>query len=64
MFDDAKFGYRRGRSTKDALCKVWKAIESGSEWVVDAATQLRGHAVLPLWPGHARRWNFFCLVRH
>jgi len=24
VFDDANFGYRRGRSTKDALRKVWK----------------------------------------
>ena len=36
VFDDANFGYRRGRSTKDALRKVWKEIESGSEWIVDA----------------------------
>jgi group II intron reverse transcriptase/maturase len=35
-FDDASFGYRRGRSTKDALRKVWKEIQSGSEWIVDA----------------------------
>jgi retron-type reverse transcriptase len=24
------------RSTKDALAKVWKEIEGGSEWIVDA----------------------------
>src|SRR5437870_1925923 len=36
VFDDASFGYRRGRSTKDALRKVWKEIQSGSEWIVDA----------------------------
>ena len=36
VFDEANFGYRRGRSTKDALTKVWKEIESGSEWIVDA----------------------------
>src|SRR6202790_4900377 len=36
LFDDASFGYRRGRSTKDALRKVWKEIQSGSEWIVDA----------------------------
>jgi RNA-directed DNA polymerase len=31
------FGYRRGRSTKDALGKVWKEIrDEGREWVVDA----------------------------
>ena len=26
VFDDASFGYRRGRSTKDAMRKVWKEI--------------------------------------
>src|SRR5712692_4591419 len=36
VFDDANFGYRRGRSTKDALRKVWKEIEAGGEWIVDA----------------------------
>ena len=36
VFDDANFGYRRGRSTKDALRKVWKEIESGRERIVDA----------------------------
>ena len=30
VFDDANFGYRRGRSTKDALRKVWKEIEACS----------------------------------
>jgi group II intron reverse transcriptase/maturase len=36
VFDDANYGYRRGRSTKDALRKVWKEIQSGREWIVDA----------------------------
>ena len=36
VFDEANFGYRRGRSTRDALRKVWKEIKSGREWVVDA----------------------------
>src|SRR5215469_16051879 len=36
IFDDANFGYRRGRSTKDALRKVWQEIEAGGEWIVDA----------------------------
>jgi RNA-directed DNA polymerase len=36
VFDDANFGYRVGRSPKDALRKVWKEIEAGSEWIVDA----------------------------
>jgi RNA-directed DNA polymerase len=36
IFDDASFGYRRGRSTKDALRKLWKEMQSGSEWIVDA----------------------------
>src|SRR5262250_1239797 len=36
VFDDANFGYRRGRSTKDAMRKVWKEIRSGRQWIVDA----------------------------
>src|SRR5439155_8359672 len=35
LFDDASFGYRRGRSTKDAMRKVWDEIDSGREWIVD-----------------------------
>src|SRR6266478_3308129 len=35
LFDDASFGYRRGRSTKDAMRKVWKEIDGGWEWIVD-----------------------------
>ena len=35
-FDDANFGYRRGRSTKDALRKIWRELNAGHEWVVDA----------------------------
>jgi len=36
IFDEANFGYRRGRSTQDAMRKVWKEIKSGREWIVDA----------------------------
>jgi RNA-directed DNA polymerase len=37
VFDEANFGYRRGRSTKDGLRKIWKEIqEEGREWIVDA----------------------------
>jgi len=36
VFDDASFGYRKGRSTKDALRKVWRELDEGNEWVVDA----------------------------
>lgn len=36
VFDDANFGYRPGRSTKDALRKVWTEIQAGHEWIVDA----------------------------
>jgi len=36
IFDAASFGYRRGLSTKDALRKVWKEIQGGAEWIVDA----------------------------
>lgn len=36
VFDEASFGYRRGRSAKDALRKIWREVEQGYEWVVDA----------------------------
>jgi len=36
VFDDASFGYRKGRSTKDALRKIWKELEAGAVWIVDA----------------------------
>src|SRR5208283_731172 len=36
VFDEANFGYRRGRSTKDAMRKVWEEITGGREWIVDA----------------------------
>lgn len=36
IFDDANFGYRKGRSAKDALRKVWKELGEGLEWIVDA----------------------------
>ena len=36
VFDDASFGYRKGRSTKDALRKIWKELGAGAEWIVDA----------------------------
>ncbi len=36
VFDESSFGYRKTRSTKDALRKVWKEIQGGNEWIVDA----------------------------
>jgi group II intron reverse transcriptase/maturase len=36
IFDEANFGYRKGKSPKDALRKIWKEIDSGREWIVDA----------------------------
>jgi len=36
IFDDSSFGYRPGRSAKGALRKVWREIEAGAEWIVDA----------------------------
>jgi group II intron reverse transcriptase/maturase len=36
VFDEANFGYRGGRSTKDALRKIWLELDQGDEWVVDA----------------------------
>jgi retron-type reverse transcriptase len=35
-FDEAHFGYRPGRSPKDALGKIWRELEQGNEWVVEA----------------------------
>ena len=65
VFDEANFGYRRGRSTKDAMRKVWKEIQSGREWIVDAdleglfrvgGSRETSHARRPAnsgWPGAA-----------
>jgi RNA-directed DNA polymerase len=36
LFDDSSFGFRPGRSTKDALRKTWGEIKAGAEWIVDA----------------------------
>ena len=36
LFDDANFGYRPGRSSKDALRKLWRELDGGREWIVDA----------------------------
>ena len=36
LFDNSSFGYRPGRSAKDALRKLWREIEAGAEWIVDA----------------------------
>lgn len=36
VFDEANFGYRKGRSPKDALRKIWREIKQGKEWIVDA----------------------------
>jgi RNA-directed DNA polymerase len=36
VFDDSSFGYRPGRSAKEALRQVWREIEAGAEWIVDA----------------------------
>ena len=36
VFDESNFGYRSGRSTKDALKKIRRELETGNEWVVDA----------------------------
>ena len=36
VFGEASFGYRRGRSAKGAMRKIWRELEQGNEWVVDA----------------------------
>lgn len=39
VFDEASFGYRRKRSAKEALRKIWCEVEQGYEWIVDADLQ-------------------------
>ena len=36
VFDDANYGYRKGKSAKDALRKVWRELKEGRGWIVDA----------------------------
>ena len=36
VFDPSSFGYRKGRKTSDALTKIWREVEAGNEWIVDA----------------------------
>ena len=36
VFDPSSFGYRKGRKTADALTKIWREVENGNEWIVDA----------------------------
>ena len=36
VFDDANYWYRRGRSAHGALGKIWRELDEGCEWVVDA----------------------------
>ena len=35
-FDDSSYGYRPGRSPHDAMRKIWREIQAGNVWVVDA----------------------------
>jgi RNA-directed DNA polymerase len=36
VFDPRSFGCRKGRKTADALGKIWREVEAGHEWIVDA----------------------------
>lgn len=36
VFDPSSCGYRKGRKTADALTKIWRELEAGNEWIVDA----------------------------
>ena len=36
VFDPSSYGYRKGRKTSDALTKIWREVEAGNEWIVDA----------------------------
>jgi group II intron reverse transcriptase/maturase len=36
QFLDCSFGYREGRSPHDAMRKVWRELQAGDHWIVDA----------------------------
>jgi RNA-directed DNA polymerase len=36
VFDAGSFGYRKGKSQRDALSKIWREVNQGNEWLVDA----------------------------
>jgi group II intron reverse transcriptase/maturase len=36
VFADSSLGYRAGRSAKEARRQVWRAIDAGAEWIVEA----------------------------
>lgn len=36
VFDPSSYGYRKGRKPADALTKIWREVEAGGEWIVDA----------------------------
>jgi RNA-directed DNA polymerase len=49
VFDPSSFGYRKGRKTADALSKIWREIQAGNEWIVDAVgKQIADSRVLKL----------------
>ena len=59
VFDDANCGYRQGRSAHGALRKIWRELDEGFEWVVDADLadsfepaadndSLQGHNLAPI----------------
>jgi RNA-directed DNA polymerase len=35
-FQDCSFGYRKGRSPHDAMRKIWRELNAGNFWIVDA----------------------------
>jgi group II intron reverse transcriptase/maturase len=35
-FDDSSYGYRLGRSPHDAMRKIWREVQAGRVWLVDA----------------------------
>jgi retron-type reverse transcriptase len=51
-FLDGSFGYRKGRSPHDARRKVWRELQAGEHWLVEA--DLRAYFGAP---GKARRFQ-------
>ena len=54
VIDDASFGYRKGRSTKDSLRKIWKELGAGSGVDPRRGPErlLRSRIVIPLLQTH------------
>ena len=47
LFADCSFGYRPGRSPHMAMRKVWREIQEGNFWILDADLHLEAASYCP-----------------